>query len=97
MMKLLDRASGRGRDWTRNATPPESDILQLTQRIVWLHGWGHSWTRFHIATRPVGGHCEIPTRPGLGVGAFTVEVAKARVYNRDAFLPMWSEVWAQKF
>jgi galactonate dehydratase len=50
-----------------------------------------------FAPRPVGGHYEIPTRPGLGVGAFNVEVAKAHPYNRDAFLPMWSEAWAQKF
>lgn len=49
------------------------------------------------APRPIGGHYAFPDRPGLGVGAFNVDVARAHPYNRDAFLPMWSEAWARKF
>jgi galactonate dehydratase len=46
---------------------------------------------------PVGGHYEFSDRPGLGVGEFNVEVAKAHTYNKDSFLPMWTEAWARKF
>jgi galactonate dehydratase len=49
------------------------------------------------APRPVGGHYDFSDRPGLGVGEFVVDVAKAHPYNKDAFLPMWSEAWARKF
>jgi galactonate dehydratase len=49
------------------------------------------------APRPVGGHYEFSDRSGLGVGEFNVEVAKAHPYNKDAFLPMWTEAWARKF
>jgi len=33
----------------------------------------------------------------LACVSVNVEVAKAHPYNRNAFLPMWSEAWAQKF
>jgi galactonate dehydratase len=47
--------------------------------------------------RPVGGHYEIPTRPGLGVGEFRPEAALAHPFDPDAFLPMWRENWRQHF
>jgi hypothetical protein len=39
----------------------------------------------------------IPTGPGLGVGEFEVEVAKAHPFDPDAFLPMWSDEWRKRF
>jgi galactonate dehydratase len=55
------------------------------------------WDLLEHAPRPVGGHYEFPTRPGLGVGEFVVEAAKAHPYNQDAFLPMWKPGWAKEF
>ena len=50
------------------------------------------------APRPVDGHYEIPTRPGLGVGKFVPEVARAHPFDPDGFLPMWTEGgWRAKF
>jgi galactonate dehydratase len=47
--------------------------------------------------RPRGGHYEIPTGPGLGVGEFRPEAAKEHPYDPDAFLPMWRENWRASF
>jgi galactonate dehydratase len=49
------------------------------------------------APRPVGGHYEIPDRPGLGVGEFRPEVALAHPFDRDAFLPLFRRDWATRF
>ena len=35
--------------------------------------------------------------PGLGVGRFLPEAAKAHPFDPDAFLPMWSEAWRSRF
>ncbi len=57
--------------------------------------WRYDLLEF--APKPIGGHYEIPSRAGLGVGKFNVEAAKAHPYNPDAFLPMWSEGWMKEF
>jgi len=49
------------------------------------------------APRPVGGGYDIPVRPGLGVGEFRPEAARAHPFNPDAFLPMWRENWRANF
>jgi galactonate dehydratase len=49
------------------------------------------------APRPEGGHYAIPMLPGLGVGEFEAEVAKAHPFDPQAFLPMWSEDWRKRF
>jgi galactonate dehydratase len=49
------------------------------------------------APRPVGGHYDIPERPGLGVGEFRPEVARAHPFDRDAFLPLFRSGWATRF
>jgi galactonate dehydratase len=49
------------------------------------------------APRPVGGHYDIPERPGLGVGEFRPEVALAHPFDRDAFLPLFRSGWATRF
>lgn len=49
------------------------------------------------APRPVNGHYAIPTGPGLGVGAFRVEVAREHPFDPAAFLPMWSDDWRRRF
>jgi galactonate dehydratase len=61
--------------------------------------YGEPW-RFDLlehAPRPAGGHYEIPTRPGLGVGEFRPEVAAAHPFDPAAFLPMWSDDWRKRF
>jgi hypothetical protein len=47
--------------------------------------------------RPIGGGYDIPVRPGLGVGEFRPEAARAHPFNPDAFLPMWRENWRANF
>lgn len=49
------------------------------------------------APRPVGGHYEIPERPGLGVGEFRPDVALAHPFDPDAFLPLFRSGWATRF
>ncbi|MGH6905134.1 MAG: galactonate dehydratase [Geminicoccaceae bacterium] len=49
------------------------------------------------APRPANGQYEIPTGPGLGVGEFQVEVARAHPFDPNAFLPMWSDAWRRRF
>lgn len=49
------------------------------------------------APRPVGGHYDIPDRPGLGVGEFRPEVALAHPFDKDAFLPLFRRDWATRF
>jgi galactonate dehydratase len=49
------------------------------------------------APRPREGGYDLPTRPGLGVGEFMPEAAKAHPYDPDAFLPMWSDAWRMRF
>lgn len=61
--------------------------------------WTPPW-RFDLVEqppRPVAGHYEIPTLPGLGIGEFRPEAAKAHPFDPDAFLPMWSENWRARF
>ncbi len=61
--------------------------------------WTPEW-RFDLLDhppRPVDGHYAIPTRPGLGVGRFRPEAARAHPFDPDAFLPMWKENWRQRF
>jgi len=61
--------------------------------------FGEPW-RFDLleqAPRPVNGHYEIPTGPGLGVGEFRAEVAAAHPFDPAAFLPMWSDDWRRRF
>jgi galactonate dehydratase len=61
--------------------------------------FGEPW-RFDLleqAPRPVQGHYEIPTGPGLGVGELRVEVAAAHPFDPNAFLPMWSDEWRKRF
>ena len=43
--------------------------------------------------RPRAGGYDVPTRPGLGVGRFLPEAAKAHPFDPDAFLPMWTADW----
>ena len=43
------------------------------------------------------GHYDIPIRPGLGVGEFRPEAARAHPFDPDAFLPMWQENWRANF
>jgi galactonate dehydratase len=48
--------------------------------------------------RPEGGHYLLSDRPGLGVGEFRPEAAKAHPFDPDAFLPMWKEGdWRSSF
>ena len=49
------------------------------------------------APRPVHGEYAIPSGPGLGVGEFQVEIAKAHPFDPHAFLPMWSDEWRKRF
>lgn len=49
------------------------------------------------APRPIGGYYDIPERPGLGVGEFRPEVARAHPFDRDAFLPLFRSGWATRF
>jgi galactonate dehydratase len=49
------------------------------------------------APRPVNGCYEIPDRPGLGVGEFRAEVARANPFDPDAFLPLFKRDWATRF
>ena len=49
------------------------------------------------APRPVGGHYEIPDLPGLGMGEFLPEVARAHPFEPDAFLPLFKREWATRF
>jgi galactonate dehydratase len=49
------------------------------------------------APRPVAGRYQLSDLPGLGVGAFQVEAAKAHPFDPKAFLPMWSEDWRKRF
>ena len=61
--------------------------------------WTPEW-RFDLLEhppRPIDGHYAIPTRPGLGVGRFRPEAARAHPFDPDAFLPMWKENWRQRF
>jgi hypothetical protein len=43
-----------------------------------------------------GRHYEVPPGPGLGVGEFQVEVAKAHPVDPGAFLAMWSDEWRKR-
>jgi galactonate dehydratase len=61
--------------------------------------WTPAW-RFDLLDhppRPVAGHYDIPTRPGLGVGEFRPEAALAHPFDKKAFLPMWRENWRKEF
>ena len=61
--------------------------------------WTPEW-RFDLLEhppRPIDGHYAIPVRPGLGVGRFRPEAARAHPFDPDAFLPMWKENWRQRF
>jgi galactonate dehydratase len=61
--------------------------------------YGEPW-RFDLldhAPGPDGGHYAIPTLPGLGVGEFHPEVAKAHAFDPQAFLPMWTDDWRKRF
>ncbi len=49
------------------------------------------------APKPVGGHYDIPDRPGLGVGEFRPDVALAYPFDKDAFLPLFKSGWAERF
>jgi galactonate dehydratase len=49
------------------------------------------------APRPVAGRYQLSDQPGLGVGAFQLEAAKAHPFDPKAFLPMWSEDWRKRF
>jgi galactonate dehydratase len=46
--------------------------------------------------RPRDGGYDVSSRPGLGVGRFVVDAAKAHPYDPDAFLPMWVAEWRSK-
>jgi galactonate dehydratase len=52
--------------------------------------------RFDLVEHPPhprhGGY-DVPTRPGLGVGRFVPEAAKAHPFDAEAFLPMWKADW----
>jgi galactonate dehydratase len=48
------------------------------------------------APKPVGGHYDIPDRPGLGIGEFRPEVAKEHPFEIDAFLPLFRRDWATR-
>ena len=48
------------------------------------------------APRPRAGGYDIPVRPGLGVGEFIPEAAKAHPFDPEAFLPMWSDAWRSR-
>jgi galactonate dehydratase len=43
--------------------------------------------------RPREGGYDLPLRPGLGVGKFLPEAAKAHPFDPNAFLPMWKADW----
>ncbi|HJS33132.1 MAG TPA: mandelate racemase/muconate lactonizing enzyme family protein [Alphaproteobacteria bacterium] len=61
--------------------------------------WTPEW-RFDLLEhppRPVDGHYAVPVRPGLGVGRFRPDAARAHPFDPDAFLPMWKENWRQHF
>ncbi len=49
-----------------------------------------------FAPKPVGGHYDIPDRPGLGIGEFRPEVAKEHPFEPDAFLPLFRRDWATR-
>jgi galactonate dehydratase len=43
--------------------------------------------------RPREGSYDLPLRPGLGVGKFLPEAARAHPFDPNAFLPMWKADW----
>ncbi|MBV9782190.1 MAG: mandelate racemase/muconate lactonizing enzyme family protein [Acidisphaera sp.] len=57
----------------------------------------HRFDLVEHAPRPVGGHYDIPERPGLGVGEFLPEAARAHPFEPDAFLPLFTDRWSARF
>jgi len=49
------------------------------------------------APRPVGGHYDIPVLPGLGVGEFRPEVARAHPFDPEAVLALFTDRWSSRF
>ena len=49
------------------------------------------------APRPIEGRYQLSELPGLGVGEFQLEAAKAHPFDSKAFLPMWSDDWRKRF
>ncbi len=78
----------------------QPDLLVLpAQRVAAPPGAGRCLAPdlLEHAPRPGGCHYEIPTGPGLGVGEFRTEVAKAHPFDPKAFLLMWSDDWRKRF
>lgn len=46
---------------------------------------------------PVNGRYIVPDRPGLGVGEFRADVALAHPWEPDAFLPLFTDRWSERF
>ena len=87
--------SGRWRRRRRSSSTPARPISSCRNR---------SASTRRLALRPRraspaagGGHYAIPTAPGLGVGEFRPEAARAHPFDPDAFLPMWQENWRANF
>jgi len=49
------------------------------------------------APRPENGHYVVPDRPGLGVGEFRPDVARAHPFEPEAFLPLFTDRWSARF
>lgn len=49
------------------------------------------------APRPESGRYVVPDRPGLGVGEFRPEVARAHPFEPEAFLPLFTDRWSARF
>lgn len=47
--------------------------------------------------RPVGGCYRVPDLPGLGIGEFVPDAARAHPFEPDAFLPLFAHRWSARF
>jgi hypothetical protein len=56
--------------------------------------------RFGLLDHPPyrnGGHDDIPTWPGLGIGEFRPDAAAEHPFDPQAFRPIWTGNWRRNF
>jgi galactonate dehydratase len=58
---------------------------------------GYRFDLVEHAPRPEGGRYHVPDRPGLGIGEFVPEAARAHPFEPDAFLPLFTDRWSSRF
>jgi galactonate dehydratase len=57
----------------------------------------HRFDLVEYPPRPENGRYVVPGRPGLGVGEFRPEAARAHPFEPDAFLPLFTDRWSARF